>query len=135
MPQLSGDRPPQGSEALLLFWGYQGGRKSWNGPGNLTHLAHKCLRGEQKHKTEKPLDQALDLVHWFSDPGDLVFDPFAGSGVIGLACRLLDRDYVGCEVDPHWAGKAAMRAAGHDRKWDSERIKRWLDSQALHSQS
>ena len=42
------------------------GRKRWSGPGNLTHLAHLALRGEGKHKAEKPLDQALDLVSFFS---------------------------------------------------------------------
>jgi site-specific DNA-methyltransferase (adenine-specific) len=53
------------------------------------------LRGEDKHKAEKPLDQALDLVEWFSDEGETVFDPFAGSGTIGLACRILGRSYLG----------------------------------------
>lgn len=52
MPQLSGDRPPQGSEAVLLFHGPAKGKKSWNGPGNLTALDHKCLRGEDKHRAE-----------------------------------------------------------------------------------
>jgi len=133
MPQLSGDRPPSGSEALLLFWGWQKGKKRWNGPGNLTHMAHKCLRGAKKHKTEKPLDQCLDLVQWFSDETDLVFDPFAGSGTIGLACHLLGRNYIGCEIDPQWAEVAQDRCNGELRKWDPERIKRWLDSKALPS--
>jgi hypothetical protein len=75
MPQLSGDRPPSGCEMISLFWGTQTGRKSWNGPGNLTHYDHKCLRGEDKHRAEKPLDQALDLVTWFTNERDNVYDP------------------------------------------------------------
>ena len=78
MPQLSGDRPPQGFESLVCLHraGPKGKpiKKHWNGPGNLTHLAHTCLRGEGKHKCEKPLDQALDLVSFFSDAGDNVLD-------------------------------------------------------------
>ncbi len=66
-PQKSGDRPPQGCELLSLFWGRAGSRKAWNGPGNLTCVRHKSLRGEDKHRTEKPLDQLLDLVSWFSN--------------------------------------------------------------------
>lgn len=66
-PQKSGDRPTQGFEVLSLFWGRAHSRKAWNGPGSLTCLRHKCLRGADKHRTEKPLDQALDLVSWFSN--------------------------------------------------------------------
>jgi hypothetical protein len=125
MPQLSGDRPPQGFELVTAYWGHQKGRKSWNGPGNLTHLDHKCLRGEGKHKCEKPLDQALDLVSWFSNPGDWVLDPCAGSGVVGLACRLLGRHCRGYEIDPVWADKAQTRLMGALSERDEERLDRW----------
>lgn len=130
MPQLSGDRPPQGFELVLCFWGTQKGRKSWNGPGNLTHLAHKCLRGKDKHKTEKPLGQALDLVSWFSNPGEVVFDPCAGSGTVGLACRLLDRSYVGLEIDLEWARRAEDRLSGDLLKErDREQFEAWKERQ------
>jgi hypothetical protein len=66
-PQKSGDRPPQGFEVVTLAWGRKGSRKTWNGPGSLTSLRHKSLRGEDKHRTEKPLAQALDLVSWFTN--------------------------------------------------------------------
>lgn len=125
MPQLSGDRPPTGMEIVGLYWGSQKGRKSWNGPGNLTHLAHKCLRGEGKHKAEKPLDQALDLVEWFTRPGDHVLDPCAGAGTVGLACKILGRDYVGYEVSPKWADFAKARIAGPLSPRDEERFRRW----------
>ena len=124
MPQLSGDRPPQGFEHILVF--HPRGRKHWNGPGNLTHLDHTCLRGESKHKTEKPLDQALDLVSFFTDVGETVVDPFAGSGTIGVACALLGRSYVGYELDEGWAAKANARLLGDVR--DSARAERWLAS-------
>jgi DNA modification methylase len=102
----------------------------------LLSLTHTCLRGEGKHKTEKPLDQLLDLVSYFSDPGETVFDPCSGSGTTGLACKLLDRQFVGLEVDPKWAEFANARLAGatpgsplpSDR--DQTRLDRWLASQA-----
>ncbi len=139
MPQLSGDRPPSGREDLLFFLGeetcedailFHGtgkGRKRWNGPGNLTHLAHKCLRGDQKHRAEKPLDLMLDLVDWFSEPGETVFDPCAGSGTTGLACRILGRNFVGLEVDPIWADKANKRLKVPLSERDQERRRRWLE--------
>lgn len=130
MPQLSGDRPPTGCEFVTAFWGSQKGRKSWNGPGNLTHLAHTCLRGDGKHKTEKPLDQLLDLVSWFTNPGDHVVDLCAGAGTTGLACRLLGREFTGFELDPNWAKVANDRLHSSTlSERDEDRYQRWLISQ------
>ena len=139
MPQLSGDRPPQGFECLVVAHGSNRGKKHWNGAGNLTHLAHLALRGNGKHKTEKPLDQLLDLVSWFSDrgtldQGELVVDPCSGSGTTGLACKILGRRFAGCELDAEWAakGNARIRACntsdlpGSLSPRDSERFLRWV---------
>jgi hypothetical protein len=134
MPQLSGDRPPQGFEALLVAHrqriGLRGGKKPiakrWNGPGNLTALEHSCLRGEEKYKAEKPLDQALDLVSWFTEPGEIVFDPFAGLATIGLACRLLGRGYQGFEILAKPAKIAQLRLDSELTDRDLERVERWL---------
>lgn len=147
MPQLSGDRPTTGCEMLTLYWGAQRGKKSWNGPGNLISyrheeevppldvLDHKALRGDGKHKCEKPLDQLLDLVEFFSDPGDVVFDPNSGSGTTALACAILERDFVGCELDAEWAAKGAARVAAYEQRGveglsdrDRERLSRYLDA-------
>jgi site-specific DNA-methyltransferase (adenine-specific) len=125
MPQLSGDRPPQGFEHICCY--HPKGKKRWNGPGNLTHFEHKALRGEEKHKCEKPLDQALDLVSYFTEIGESILDPFAGHGTIGVACMLLGRNYVGFERDPEWAEKAQRRIRGHLSNGDVDRILRWLD--------
>lgn len=124
MPQLTGDRPPQGFEHICVF--HPKGKKSWNGPGNLTGFHHLALRGEGKHKCAKPLDQALDIVSFFSKVGENVFDGFAGSGTIGVACRLLGRNYVGFEIDPVWAERAQKRLLGDPD--DLERICRWLEN-------
>lgn len=123
MPQLSGDRPAQGFEHVLVF--HPSGPKRWNGPGNLVELDHKRLSGEEKHKAEKPLDQALDLVAYFSDPGECVFDPRAGAGTFGLACRLLGRDYVGVERSDKWAAHAEARLRAPLTPRDAERLTRW----------
>jgi hypothetical protein len=130
-PQLSGDRPPTGCEAVIIAHGKQKGRKHWNGPGNLTHFDQKCLRGEDKHRAEKPLDLALSLVEYFSDQGELVVDPFAGAGTIGLACRILNRRFVGAELDAAWADAARGRLESEELSpRDLERRIRWNSNRA-----
>lgn len=127
MPQLSGDRPPTGCEMLIIAYGNGKGRKHWNGPGNLLSLNHTCLRGESKHKTEKPLDQLLDLVSYFSDEGEHVFDPCTGSGTTGMACRLLKRKFTGFEIDAPWAKFARERIGTKEMsERDRDRYSRWL---------
>lgn len=126
-PQKTGDRPTQGAELVTHAWGARKGRKSWNGPGDLIAYDCKALRGADKHRTEKPLDLMLEMVSWFSNPGETVFDPCAGHGTTGLACRLLGREFWGCELDPEWHGKAAARLAGTLSKRDRERVTRYLE--------
>jgi site-specific DNA-methyltransferase (adenine-specific) len=134
MPQMTGTIPPQGFEHLLVFTNKTG----WNGPGNATDLRHElpeyldhtCLRGYEKHKAEKPLDQALDLVSWFSNPGDRVLDLFAGSGVFGLACALLGRTYVGIELDPIWVERGTAREQiANISEADLRRVERFVNAQ------
>jgi DNA modification methylase len=47
-----------------------------------------------------------------TDPGDLVFDPFAGSGSTGVAALTLGRRFLGCEQDGTYAALAASRLSG-----------------------
>jgi hypothetical protein len=110
-PQKSGDRPTQGAELVTHAWGGKG-RKRWYGPGSLVSYDAKALRGSDKHRTQKPLRLMLQMVSWFSAPGETVFDPCAGRGTTGQACRLLDREFWGCELDPEECARAAARLAG-----------------------
>lgn len=134
MPQMSGDRPPQGHEMLIFAYGRGKGRKHWNGPGNFTHFEQLCMRGENKHKAEKPLDLALTLVDWFSDVGELVIDPCAGSFTTGLACNLLGRNFFGTELDYEWANVGATRIQQDVDTLsprDRERYYRWQKQKEL----
>lgn len=42
-------------------------------------------------------------------PGSLIFDPFAGSGIVGVAALRLGMSYIGCEIDRGFALHAARR--------------------------
>jgi site-specific DNA-methyltransferase (adenine-specific) len=132
MPVLAGDRPAQGSEMIQIFYGHGKGRKHWNGLGNLTHFTNTCMRGAEKHKAQKPLDLMLELVEYFSDPGETVLDPCVGSGTTGLACKLLGREFIGYEIDSEWARKATERIDNPKLSDnDAERYERYLKAKEL----
>ena len=50
-------------------------------------------------KGQKPLALLTRIVLLGSNEGDLVFDPFLGSGTTAVACELLNRNFIGCDID------------------------------------
>lgn len=54
------------------------------------------------HPAIMPYDLALGHIKSWSNPGDLVLDPFMGSGTTALAAYQLDRDYIGFEIDEEY---------------------------------
>ena len=59
-------------------------------------------RPRSEHPTQKPVPLLEKLIATTTDEGDLVYDPFAGSGSTLLAACNLNRDYYGTEIDPKW---------------------------------
>jgi ParB family chromosome partitioning protein len=57
------------------------------------------------HHWQQSLDGFTEIVQRFTEPGDLVVDPFLGSGTTALACLQLGRRFVGCDTD---AGAVAI---------------------------
>ena len=55
-----------------------------------------------RHPTEKAVQVLAPLIRSFSKPGDLVCDPFCGSGSTCVAAALNGRDYLGIELDPQY---------------------------------
>jgi adenine-specific DNA-methyltransferase len=55
--------------------------------------------GNRLHPTQKPVPVFKRLIASFSDAGDIVLDPFAGSGTTALAARILHRSYIGIEKE------------------------------------
>jgi site-specific DNA-methyltransferase (adenine-specific) len=68
--------------------------------------------GNRLHPTQKPLSVLLPLVDTFSAYGELVLDPFAGSGSTLLAARSLGRRYLGIELDARHHATAVQRLEG-----------------------
>lgn len=63
-----------------------------------TMLEIKSTRG--KHSTEKPVALIEWLLKYYSKEGDVVLDPTMGSGSTGIACKNMNRNFIGIELDP-----------------------------------
>ena len=64
------------------------------------------------HPTVKPLALMEYLVKLVSREGQVVLDPFMGSGTTGMACKKLDREFVGIEMMPEYMEIAKARIEG-----------------------
>lgn len=69
---------------------------------NYTGVYTDILLKKPDHPFEKPLSLIQRLVAIYSSPGDIVFDPFMGSGTTKRASLPLGRDFYGCEIDPKY---------------------------------
>jgi site-specific DNA-methyltransferase (adenine-specific) len=67
------------------------------------------------HPTQKPLRLLRRALLASSREGDLVFDPFCGSGTTGVAAKELGRYFVGAETEKEYAGLAARRIGAAER--------------------
>jgi adenine-specific DNA-methyltransferase len=71
--------------------------------------------GNERHPTEKPLLAMMLLVDAFSTPGDIVLDPFVGSGTTAVAAKKLGRRYIGIDLEPVYAAQAQERVRREER--------------------
>lgn len=65
--------------------------------------------GKNLHDTEKPIELMKILVENSSQEGEIVLDPFLGIGATGLACKELNRKFVGVELDENYFNIAKNR--------------------------
>jgi modification methylase len=71
----------------------------------------KDARGEKAHSTQKPEALLHRVIVSSTKPGDVVLDPFFGSGTTGAVARRLGRSFIGIERDPDYARIARARIA------------------------
>jgi len=70
-----------------------------------------ALDGERSHPTQKPVLPLITWIRYLTNPGDLVLDPFAGSGSSLVAAKATGRRFLGVEKDPAYWEKAVRRLA------------------------
>jgi len=84
-------------EFILLF--RFGGAKSINNMGTKTILKIDNIIGNKIHPSEKPLELLEILIRNSSNKNQTILDPFMGSGSTGVACKNLNRKFIGIEID------------------------------------
>jgi len=67
------------------------------------------LNGEKAHSTQKPEALLYRVLSSSSKPGDIVLDPFFGSGTTGVVAKKLHRNWIGIEQDPAYSQLARKR--------------------------
>jgi len=112
-PQFTGDRPAQPGEGIAIMHrplsAGREGRTRWNGGGRHGFYEFGVVRSLRAHPTQKPEPLMLALLADFTDPGDLVLDPFAGDGTTLVAAKRLGRRAIGIELEEHRCAKALER--------------------------
>lgn len=93
MGDLKADFAPK-VEFVLFF---QKGRRKINGKRD-PNIFRFNKTGNKLHPTEKPVDLMEYLISKFTDENQVVLDPFMGSGTTGVACKNLDRNFIGIEL-------------------------------------
>ena len=71
--------------------------------------AGKAEKVYGKHPTQKPVALIDRCLRASTNPGDLVVDPFAGSGATGVAALRLDRQFIGCEREAEFVELTSRR--------------------------
>ena len=87
-----------------------GGTPLYEPPLPNSILEIKSQRG--KHSTQKPTDLMKWVLKYYSKEGDVVLDPTMGSGSTGVACKEMNRNFIGMELDPEIYEVAVSRIEG-----------------------
>ena len=114
MPQISADRPANGWDGIVYLH-KAGIKKHWNGGGNHGNWSAPVITNGD-HPTPKPVGMLQSWVERFTDRGNMILDPFMGSGTTGVACMNLGRKFIGIEIETKYFEIACERIENAQRQ-------------------
>lgn len=103
------------STECWIYFIYKGTSGTFNNDGNVKHdflESPVCPNSEKnfgKHPTQKPLKILKELIGCVTNEGEVVLDPFMGSGSTCVACDILRRRYIGIEIEEKYFDIANSR--------------------------
>lgn len=83
-------------------------------PKSVMEFGINTNRSATNHPTEKPIELLKWLIKYYSNEGDVVLDPCMGSGSTGVACKELNRYFIGIEMNKDFYDVACKRIANND---------------------
>jgi site-specific DNA-methyltransferase (adenine-specific) len=93
---------------------------------DIHRIKHAVRRDE--HPCQLPIPLLERLVLMSSDEGDIVLDPFLGTGTSAIAAKAMGRQYIGIDVDPEYVEIARGKLAKVSvRKWNGFYVSFYLD--------
>jgi modification methylase len=96
-------------------------RSDWVLPLCTGHERLKNDAGDKAHPTQKPESLLHRVLVGSTNPGDVVLDPFFGTGTTGAVAKMLGRDYIGIEREQAYREVAEKRLAAI-RRYDREAL-------------
>ena len=96
-------------------------RSDWVLPICTGHERLKNEDGDKAHPTQKPQSLLHRVLVATTNPGDVVLDPFFGTGTTGAVAKMLGRDFIGIEREEAYR-KVAEKRIKNTRKFDKEAL-------------
>ena len=100
----------------VLIKGLPSGNPKGKNPGDVWNIPNVNSQHVEKtmHPCQYPVELIQRLVKSFTNPGDLVFDPFSGVATTGCAALIEKRHYWGCEINTKYNKEALKRLKAAD---------------------
>lgn len=83
---------------------------------NMGFISGKDEKGKRIHPTQKPLQLFQAILRDFTKPGDIVCDPFSGSGTTAVAAYKLGLNFVCIEKDPEYYSSSRLQLEDSQRQ-------------------
>src|SRR5208283_5428070 len=105
----------------------------WGDIKQLTYKSKELVSRELLNTIQKPEKLIERLIKASSNPGDLVFDPFCGSGTVPVVCQRLKRRFLACEINADYRHIADERLV-NSRNAEEDPVELLEFSEALNGQ-
>lgn len=83
-------------------------------PTNVIHMSTEC--SNRNHSAAFPIELPTWFIKLFTAEGDVVLDPFVGSGTTTQVAKEMGRNFVGIDINPEYAALAASRVLEPQRR-------------------
>lgn len=108
---INKNRYSQNTEYIIRIYEYGTGLNKIE-KNEYYNKVKKCkpINGKKKlHPTEKPTELINQIIELSSKENNIILDPFMGSGTTGVACKQLNRNFIGIELDEEYFNIAKKR--------------------------